>query len=194
MSQLARLILKLFGWQLVGKLPKQKKYVVIIGPHTSNWDFFIFFLVKIAYKLKVVFIGKHTIFIGPIGWALRKLGGLPVDRRSKHNVVDMVVNEFNQRDEIVFCLSPEGTRSYLDHWKSGFYHISFKANVPIQIAFLDTTTKVVGWGPLFQPLKDKNELLKKIALFYSNKRGFKPEKFSQIIFKSSTNDIANEKE
>lgn len=173
------------GWQLVGELPKQHKYVVIIAPHTSNWDFFLFVLIKIAFKLKVVFIGKHTIFIGPFDWMLRKLGGLPVDRSSHHNVVDMVVNEFNQRDEMVFGLSPEGTRSYLDHWKSGFYHISSKANVPIQTAFLDTTTKTAGWGPLFQASQNKDELLNKIALFYSNKRGFKPEKFSKIIFKSS---------
>ncbi len=185
MSAIAAFILKTLGWRLVGKLPTLKKYVVIVGPHTSNWDFFIFLLVKFSYRLTVVFIGKHTIFIGPIGWALRKIGGIPVERSSAHNVVDKIVEEFSIREEMVFALSPEGTRRYLDHWKSGFYHIARKANVPVQTAFLDVRSKQTGWGPLFYLSDDRHEDLKKIAEFYSGKLGFKPEKFSKIIFKSS---------
>lgn len=178
-------MLKLFGWHLVGHPPELKKYVVIIGPHTSNWDFIIFLLVKMTYKLKVVFIGKHTIFIWPFSVFLRKIGGVPVERSSKHNVVDTIVNEFTTRDEMVFALSPEGTRSYLDHWKSGFYHIARKADVPVQCAFLDAPSKRLGWGPIFQLTEDKDADLKKIESFYSDKKGFKPEKFSKIIFKNS---------
>ncbi len=185
MSTLAAFILKIFGWHLVGELPEQKKYVVIIGPHTSNWDFFIFLLVKFAYRLKVVFIGKHTIFIGPVGWVLRKIGGIPVERSSAHNVVDRIVEEFSVRDEMVFALSPEGTRSYLDHWKSGFYHIARKAKIPVQTAFLDVSSKQIGWGPLFHLTEDRHSDLEKIAEFYSDKQGFKPENFSKIIFKCS---------
>lgn len=185
MSVIAAFILKLFGWQLVGELPKTKKYVVIIGPHTSNWDFFIFLLLKFFYRIKVVFIGKHTIFFGPIGWALRKVGGIPVERSSTHNVVDKIVEEFSLRDEMIFALSPEGTRSYLDHWKSGFYHIARKAKVPVQTAFLDVRSKQLGWGPVFYLTDDRHADLKKIAAFYSDKQGFKPEKFSKIIFKRS---------
>ncbi len=174
------------GWRLVGELPELKKYVVIIGPHTSNWDFFIFVLVKMVYQLDVMFIGKHTIFIGPFGWALRKLGGIPVDRSSPHNVVDQIVNEFNTRDRMIFGLSPEGTRSYLDHWKSGFYHIAIKAKVPVQTAFLDIDTHTLGWGPLFYLTGDKDKDLEKIASFYKDKKGIKPEKFSKIIFKKES--------
>jgi len=179
------MILKLFGWRLVGQLPSDKKYVIIIGPHTSNWDFFIFVLVKTVYRLKVVFIGKHTIFIGPVAWVLKKMGGLPVDRKSAHNVVNTIVDEFNKRDKMIFALSPEGTRSYLDHWKSGFYHIARKAKVPVQTAFLDTTSKTIGWGPVFEMTDDKDADLKIIGEFYADKIGFKPEKFSKIIFRSS---------
>lgn len=185
MSAIAAFILKFFGWRLVGELPALKKFVIIIGPHTSNWDFFIFLLVKFHFRIKVVFIGKHTIFKGPIGWALRKIGGIPVERSSAHNVVDQIVEEFSIRDEMIFALSPEGTRSYLDHWKSGFYHIAYKANVPVQTAYLDVPSKKIGWGPLFYLSDDRHEDLKKIADFYSDKKGFKPEKFSKIIFKSS---------
>jgi len=185
LSAIAGFILRVFGWRLVGELPRLKKYVIIIGPHTSNWDFFIFVLVKYHFRIKVSFIGKHTIFIGPIGWALRKLGGIPVKRTSAHNVVDKIVEEFLVRDAMVFALSPEGTRSYLDHWKSGFYHIARKANVPVQTAFLDVDTKRIGWGPLLYLTDDRDKDLKKIAEFYSDKKGFKPEKFSKIVFKSS---------
>ena len=185
LSSISKFILDLFGWKLVGELPPHKKYVAIVAPHTSNWDFFIFLLVKWVYKLQVVFIGKHTIFIGPIGWALKKIGGVPVDRGGAHNMVDTIVNEFNKRDEMVFGLSPEGTRSYLDHWKSGFYHIARKAKVPIQMVFLDKATKTIGWGPLYFPSDDKEKDLIKIQKFYSDKVGFRPDKFSKIIFKSS---------
>lgn len=185
MSSIATWLLQLFGWSLVGELPANKKYVIIIAPHTSNWDFVVFILVKMVFRLKAVFIGKHTIFVGPFGWVLRKLGGIPVNRSSAHNVVDTIVYEFEKRDEMVFALSPEGTRSYLDHWKSGFYHIARKADVPVQIVYLNAGDKTLGLGPLLTMTEDKNSDLKKIAKFYADKQGIKPEKFSKIIFRTS---------
>jgi 1-acyl-sn-glycerol-3-phosphate acyltransferase len=185
LSAFAKFLLKSFGWTLVGEMPEQKKFVAIVAPHTSNWDFFICVLVKFALKLKLVFIGKHTIFIGPVGWVLRKMGGLPVNRSSAHNVVDAIAEEFEKRDEMIFALSPEGTRSYLPHWKSGFYYIARKAQVPVQTFFLDTATKTIGWGPMFHLTDDKDKDLERIEEFYRDKQGFKPEKFSKIVFKSS---------
>lgn len=164
------------------ELPNSKKFVIIVAPHTSNWDFFIFILVKMACRLNVVFIGKHTIFVGPAGWVLRKLGGVPVRRQSAHQVVNTIVDEFERRDEMIFVLSPEGTRRYLDHWKSGFYHIARQANVPILAAFLDAKSKNVGWGPVYEITKDKDAMLKSIASFYSDKIGINPEQFSKVTF------------
>jgi len=182
LSSVAKIIFFILGWKIVGNLPDQKKFVVIIAPHTSNWDFFMFILVKFACNIKVCFIGKHTIFIGPIGWLLKKLGGIPVERSSSHNVVDTIVNEFSKRESMIFALSPEGTRSYLDHWKSGFYHIARKANVPVVTAFLDTRTKTIGWGPSFIMTDDKHQDLDKIRLFFDGKQGFKPHRYSQVRF------------
>ena len=182
MSWLAHKIFYILGWKIVGNLPDKKKFVVIIAPHTSNWDFFMFILVKFACKIKVCFIGKHTIFIGPIGWLLKRLGGIPVERSNSHNIVDTIANEFSKRDTMIFALSPEGTRSYLDHWKSGFYHIARKANIPVVIAFLDTSTKTIGWGPSLIMTDDKHKDLDEIRLFYSDKIGFKPHKYSQVRF------------
>ncbi len=186
MASVARFILKLFGWQLVGKIPDQKKYVIIVAPHTSNWDFFIFLLVKIAYRIDACFIGKDSLFIGPAAWFLKGIGGIPVERSSAHNVVDKIVSEFETRDKMIFALSPEGTRSYLDHWKSGFYHIARKAKVPVQTAFLDKRSKQIGWGPLFDMTDDKFADLEKIAYFYADKQGIKPHKFSKIEFRHSS--------
>jgi len=182
LSWLAKSIFFVLGWEIVGKLPEQKKFIIIIAPHTSNWDFFMFILVKFACEIKVCFIGKHTIFIGPIGWILKRLGGIPVERSSSHNIVDTIVSEFLKRESMIFALSPEGTRSYLDHWKSGFYHIARKANIPVVTAYLDTSTKTIGWGPSFIMTDDKHKNLDEIRLFYSDKIGFKPHKYSQARF------------
>ena len=177
-------LLKLFGWQTIGKPPEIKKYVVIVAPHTSNWDFFIFLLLKFSYRLKINFIGKHTIFIGPIGWVLRKLGGIPVFRSQNHNVVDSIIKAFNENENMIFALSPEGTRSYKDHWKSGFYHIALNAKVPIQTCFLDMTTKTLGFGPLIELTGDIKQDLAVFQNIYSDKKGIKPALFSKITFRN----------
>lgn len=142
----------------------------------------MFILIKFACNLKVSFIGKHTIFFGPAGWLLRKLGGIPVKRSSSNDVVNTIVEEFSKRDSMIFALSPEGTRSYLDHWKSGFYHIAKKANVPVVTAFLDTKTKTIGWGPSFIMTENKHKDLEDIGCFFSDKKGFKPHNYSSIRF------------
>ena len=175
-------ILKWRGWTIKGKQPELKKYVIIAAPHTSNWDFFIFLTLKWALKLRVNFIGKHTLFVGPIGWFLRKIGGRPVNRTQSKNLVDAIVDLFNTSDEFIFALAPEGTRSYKDHWKSGFYYIALKANVPIQICFLDTSNKHIGFGPLLEPSGDLQSDQKVLEEFYKNIKGIKPELFSKITF------------
>ena len=183
LSWVSRKTLLIFGWKLVGQPPKINKYVVIIAPHTSNWDFFIFLLVKFSYQLKVNFIGKRSIFIGPIGWVLKKIGGIPVNRSKNQNVVDSIVNAFNDNENMIFALSPEGTRSYKDHWKSGFYHIALNANVPLQTCFLDITSKTLGFGPLIKLSGDQEQDIQNLNQFYCDKKGIKSEQFSKIVFK-----------
>lgn len=182
LAWLSTKLLKWRGWTLVGHPPQINKYVVIVAPHTSNWDFFIFLALKFSLKLQVNFVGKHTIFVGPIGWILRRLGGRPVDRSKSHNVVSAIVDLFNQNDKFIFALSPEGTRSYKDHWKSGFYYIAVKAKVPIQTCFLDTTNRTLGFGPLIEPCGDLEQDQVSLRSIFENKRGINPELFSDITF------------
>lgn len=167
--------LKLTGWRTVGTPPKLDKFVMIAVPHTSNWDFAIMLPVVLKYKLDVHWIGKHTLFPKPIAWFMRWLGGIPINRSSAHNTVEQAAEAFNRSRELVLLLTPEGTRGKVDKWKAGFYHIACKVNLPIQLAYLDAKTKVVGFGPLFQPTGDFDADMSTMLAFYKDKQGIRPE-------------------
>jgi len=173
-------VLKWFGWKLVGSGPQLKKYILIFAPHTSNWDVALLFFVRFALGIKPRFIGKHTLFWPPLSWLFRSLGGEPVNRSKATNVVSEVARLFNERDEFIFALSPEGTRSKKPYWKSGFYRIAEAADVPIVLAFMDTRTKEVGIGPILYPSGDIEKDFQWIKAFYQDKKGFRPELLSDI--------------
>lgn len=175
-------ILSACGWRILGSPPNLKKYVVIIAPHTSNWDFFIFLLLKFYFRLKVRFIGKHTVFIGPFGWYLKKIGGIPIDRKKGGNVVQTIVDEFERSEQMVFALSPEGTRSYKDHWKTGFYFIAVQARVPLQPCFLDCKTKTLGFADVMQLTGDIDQDFVRLREIFADKQGVRPELFSKIDY------------
>ena len=109
MARLSQLILKLFGWSLHGQLPDEKKYVIIFYPHTSNWDFILGVLSCFVLKLDFTFLGKHSLFEGPFGWVFRRLGGFPVKRDERKNMVTQVVELIESRERIALALAPEGT-------------------------------------------------------------------------------------
>ncbi len=184
MSWIAKFILKILGWKISNELPEDKKYMLIVAPHTSNWDFPLGVLVKFAEKLKLNYLGKGALFDSPFGWLFRALGGIPVYRKKKLNMVDQMVEQFNQREEMILAMSPEGTRSYLAHWKSGFYHIAHKAGVPIAMATLDFGTKTVKTGGAFMPTGDIQADMQIIRDFYAGVQGKIPEKQAPIQVKS----------
>jgi 1-acyl-sn-glycerol-3-phosphate acyltransferase len=167
--------LKLTGWRTVGTPPNLDKYVMIAVPHTSNWDFPVMLTVVLKYKLDVHWIGKHTLFPWPIGWFMRWLGGISINRSLSHNTVEQAAEAFNRSKKLVLLLTPEGTRGKVEHWKAGFYHIAQKVNLPIQLAYVDARTKVVGFGPLFQPTGDFEADMKVMLAFYKDKQGIRSE-------------------
>jgi 1-acyl-sn-glycerol-3-phosphate acyltransferase len=181
---LAKLLLKLFGWRAEGSLSGYPKCVVVVAPHTSNWDFPVLFLVKVALRLKVTWMGKHTLFRPPLGWVLRRLGGLPIDRRARHNVVEQAIESFRMNDRMLLAIPPEGTRKLAPYWKSGFYHIALGANVPIALAFADYRRKVGGIGHVFMPSGDLEADMAVIREFYSGIVGKRPEQFGPIRLRS----------
>lgn len=141
----------LLGWRIEGNFPDLPKLVVIVAPHTSNWDFFIALFADLGLDLKASFLGKHTIFRFPVrGWLLR-LGGVPVRRDARHNVVEQMQVVFAAHDQLVLAIAPEGTRKRVTEWKSGFWHIARAARVPIVPVALDYARRAVVIGAPFTP-------------------------------------------
>jgi 1-acyl-sn-glycerol-3-phosphate acyltransferase len=172
---LGRLWLGAFGWKVEGNDQGHQKFVVIAAPHTSNWD--LPFMLATAYVMRVraSWLGKHTAFRPPLGWLLRKLGGIPVDRRSSHSLVTQMTEQFSTRNDLILAMAPEGTRSKADFWKSGFYQIAVQSGVPIGLGYLDYKRKRGGLGMFVMPTGDINVDMEKIRDFYKNIRGKYPE-------------------
>lgn len=136
-------VLRLSGWKISGSLPTEHQFLAIVGPHTSNWDFVIGVLARGALGANIHFLGKHQLFIPPWGWFFKAVGGTPVDRRKNNNLVDAVVQLYQSRPSFSLAIAPEGTRSPVKRWKTGFYHIASKAQVPIVTVGLDFANKTV---------------------------------------------------
>jgi 1-acyl-sn-glycerol-3-phosphate acyltransferase len=163
----AQAILRLLSWQLEVTVPQSPKFVMVGAPHDSGWDLFFFLLLVYATGIKMSWIGKHTLFRWPVGGLLRRFGGIPVDRRSRHNFVQQVVEVFKGMDGFSVAISPEGTRRKVKYWKTGFYYIALGAGVPIALGFIDYQRKVIGIGPTITPSGDIQADFAPIRSFYS---------------------------
>jgi 1-acyl-sn-glycerol-3-phosphate acyltransferase len=182
---IARFLLFLLGYRLAGEAPNVDRCVVIFAPHTSNWDFPLLMLVKLAFGRPVHYFGKHTLFRFPFGWFFRLTGGIPVVRHKRRNVVKKAVEVFRKRKALWLALSPEGTREKTDHWKSGFYRIARAAKVPVLLAFVDAKKKECGLGELVELTGDVERDLERFRAFYATKRGIHPERESTIRFRGN---------
>jgi 1-acyl-sn-glycerol-3-phosphate acyltransferase len=143
---LGRTVLRLGGWTMAGDFPDEPKLVILAAPHSSAWDAVWGLAAKLAMGIRIVFIGKQELFRGPLGWFLRSVGAIPVDRAKAHGVVDQVVDRFAEKHTMWFVLAPEGTRKRVEHWKSGFWHIARDAGVPVVCAYFHYPTKTIGIG------------------------------------------------
>ncbi|KIO36952.1 MULTISPECIES: lysophospholipid acyltransferase family protein [unclassified Shewanella] len=170
-QSLCKAILKLSGWTIDGRLPEAPQYIAIVGPHTSNWDFIIGVLARGALGQKIHFLGKHQLFIPPWGWLFRAIGGTPVDRRKSNNLVDAVAQLFQQDPQFKLALAPEGTRSPVTRWKTGFYHIASKAQVPIVTVALDFAGKRVVIPEAISVTGDIDKEMPQILDFYRSIKG-----------------------
>ena len=136
-----KFLLKLTGWSIEGSLPKENQYIIIAAPHTSNWDFIIAVMLRGALNEKIFYLGKSQLFKLPWGWFFSAMGGKPVDRTKSNNLVDAVVNIFKEDPYFKLALAPEGTRSAVKKWKTGFYYIAKGSNIPIVPCGLDFKKK-----------------------------------------------------
>ncbi len=181
---LCRFILRAFGWKTSALLPEGiVKAVLIVAPHTSYWDFVIGRMTFWSSKLKIRVLIKKEVFVFPLGWLLRQLGGVPVARGQKNNLVEQAVSLFQKNTTMVVVITPEGTRRKVHHWRKGFYYIAMEAKVPIALGFIDYGTKTGGIGPLIYPTGNYEDDLSAIIDFYRDKRGLHPEQFNLNILK-----------
>ncbi|HJP98596.1 MAG TPA: lysophospholipid acyltransferase family protein [Rhodanobacteraceae bacterium] len=162
---------KASGWRLEGEFPDVAKLVLIVAPHSSWWDGIFGLLFKVALGVDITFMAKRELFRWPLGGLLRRLGGIPIERRAAHDVVEQMVERFRSRDRLWLGIEPEGTRKAVPRWKSGFWHIARQAGVPILPAYFDYPRKVIGLGPLFQPTGDKDADLAALRAFYAPYKG-----------------------
>jgi len=165
-------------------LPDIPKYV-IISTHTSYWDLIVgltFWAIVSDgfFKGKFSWLGKKEAFRGPLGAFFNWIGGISIDRRARHNVVEQATQAFHSREELVMVITPEGTRKKTPHWKTGFYYIAQGAQVPIVFGFIDYQRKVAGIGPALIPSGDIQADMEIIRDFYNNVHAKYPDRVGDI--------------
>ena len=172
-------MLKLFGWKVTGEFPFQyKKLVILIAPHTSNWDYIIGMLAVFSTGFKVNVIIKKEAFFWPVGGILKKLGGIPIDRQGTKNKTEAIASLFDKYDRLYLGITPEGTRSYVETWRKGYYYIALSAKVPILLAYIDYKKKEGKFGPVFYPSGDYEKDFEKIKEFFKGINPKYPEKYN----------------
>lgn len=179
---MARWLLRLFGWKVLYVPPPAPKAVIIVYPHTSNWDFPIGVLARSTFRLPISFAGKDSLFRWPFGALFRRLGGIPVDRSKRTGFTRQMVAEFNRREQFYLAIAPEGTRRGTTELKSGFYRLALAAGVPLGCAFIDYSRREAGIQDYLTLSGDESADLKRISEIYAGRHGKHPAQEGRIRF------------
>ncbi|MBW7881768.1 MAG: 1-acyl-sn-glycerol-3-phosphate acyltransferase [Caldilineaceae bacterium] len=174
-------LFRLLGWNGQYIDPGADKYVIVVWPHTSNWDFFIGFIYSRAFPVPFPnFLIKDSIINGPFGPIVRWLGGIPVDRSKSSKFVDQLAEEFARRGRMVLAITPEGTRGKTQYWKSGFYYVALAAKVPIVLAAVDYGRRFISFGQSIMPTGDLDADMEYIRSFLGDATGRHPQRQGDI--------------
>ncbi|MEZ5059826.1 MAG: 1-acyl-sn-glycerol-3-phosphate acyltransferase [Saprospiraceae bacterium] len=177
-------LLKLWGFKIEGRYPHHiPKCLIIVMPHTSNWDFPLGLLVRCSLSAKGNFVAKNSLFKPPFGFIFYWLGGVPVDRSKNNNFVSAVVESFKTRDEMRLVIAPEGTRKKVDRIKTGFYWIARGAELPLIFCKFDWGKRIVTFSEAFYPSGDPQEDFEKILDHFRGIQGYNPEQGIPLDFK-----------
>ena len=176
-------LLALFGWSVDIAWPPQPRGVIVVYPHTSNWDFIVGIIARYATGLPVQWVAKDTLFRGPLGRLFCSWGGIPVNRRQSTGFISQLLEEFRCRPWMWVVFTPEGTRSYRDYWKSGFYHLALEAKVPVGLAYIDYHRRQVGLQRYLALSGDVEQDLDAMRAEYAGKAGRRPEHAGPIRFR-----------
>jgi 1-acyl-sn-glycerol-3-phosphate acyltransferase len=178
---LGKTIIRVTGWRVAGAVPKTNKSMIIIAaPHTSNWDLFFLLGAAYSFRLSIQWLMKASVFVPIAGDFLKFLGGIPVDRSQRNNLVSDLAARIRESEGIALVVPPSGTRGYTEYWKSGFYQIALAANIPVVCGYLDYPNKVAGLGEAFELSGDITADMDRIRAFYEPITGRHPEQKSRI--------------
>lgn len=185
-QSISQFILRVMGWQTISTIPPLEKYVLVGAPHTTNWDFPLTLLALSSLGVKFNWVAKHTLFWWPLGLFLKAIGGISVDRSGGMAFLKQAIELYKDRDKLILAIAPEGTRSRTSHWKSGFYVIARKANVPIVLGSIDYPTKQITIGMALMPSGNIEKDFKRIREFYRGKKGKYPEKQGEVRLRKTS--------
>ena len=173
-------LLNLFGWNIRYKPLPGPHGIVVVYPHTSNWDFPIGLFGKWAMGLKFRWIAKDSLFRGPMGSLMRYWGGIAIDRRASMGATRQLAKTMLDEKWCWIAITPEGTRSYRPHWKSGFYHLATTAKVPLLLVYMDYRTKTLSLVDTLTVSGDQEADLAAIAAVYEGRQGKYPDQAAPI--------------
>lgn len=175
-TRVGRGILRVLGYRLVGEPPAVDVCVIVAAPHTSWLDFPLMLGIAWSAGVRPGFLAKKELFRAPFGGVMRRLGGIPVDREHPGSLVDDLAALAGRGEPFALVVAPEGTRAPGTYWKSGFYRIAARAEVPIVLGYLDGPTRTGGFGPTLRPSGDVRADMDVIRAFYADKRGVTPQR------------------
>lgn len=174
-------LLNRFGWTLIHPQTTPPKSIICVAPHTSNWDFILGYLYYLSLQRpKPHFMIKREWFVFPLNLIFKALGGLPINRRKAGSTVEATVQEIAKRPRFHMAITPEGTRSPREHWKTGFYRIAHLANIPLEIAKIDYQKRELGIFATFTPTGDVEGDILQIRQFFSADMARYPENFVEV--------------
>ena len=176
---IAQSLLRLLGWKVLphpGQRPEGS--VICVAPHTSNYDFPLGLLYSWVAGYRSCFLMKSDWFFFPLGYILRALGGIPVNRKQHTQTVERLQEQLRQKGQIHLAITPEGTRSKAEKWKSGFYHIAVAAGLPIELAVINYGKKELGIFEVFYPTGNIEEDLAIIRSRYDKSQAKYPDQFT----------------
>lgn len=171
-------VLRLFGWKVSCSVPYYPKCIVCVAPHTSNWDFVLGEFTWWSLGRQAGFLMKESWFFFPMKYLFRALGGIPVSRGRGSSLTEAIIHKFKVSKRMCLAITPEGTRSLVTEWHTGFLHIAYGACVPIVLGAIDAERKIVHIERSFTPTGDTQSDMRVIKDYYKQFKGIKPEKFS----------------
>jgi len=167
--------MKITGWKTVGHFPKDERVILVVGPHTSNWDFVVAMSAVLSWDINIYWLGKHSIFKKGFRRILKSLGGIPVNRTNPQDLMNEIQAIASEYQGFIIGMAPEGTRKKVARLKTGFLRIANQTNSKIMLAGIDFSNKTIQLGEFFTPCGDIEKDLENITTYFANFSGKRPE-------------------